>query len=349
MSRRGGGLTNETEYNETRWIIELAADRFPVHAWRLREAGRDIASHDGRKEIVDEVADSGDTGVALEMEFDYSQNNFLADNEEEWFTERESKQSAEVNGNAPLKDSETTFQNSCSKKNRKMDLDILERCSKVTDTESQRRVTFHLPDGSQESCSDSGLGDHEPVGSGNLISHPLPLVQPQDEFYDQVSPDKRTEADGNSDPNFGLEVPTPDCRTPPRGKYQEDVYRADGPLGPRGLAEATEMCTQECLVLGHSDNCWMPPGLTSYQQPKSPLSTFAAQSDWVNDKLVKGHTLTRSWKEDGNRNQFNDRKQFGTIEGHFNNGNSIADIPLANMKSYKQVTGTGESLKEHQL
>ncbi|EFB16990.1 hypothetical protein PANDA_000868 [Ailuropoda melanoleuca] len=69
--------------------------------------------------------------------------------------------------------------------------------------QSQRRVTFHLPDGSQESCSDSGLGDHEPVGSGTLISHPLPLVQPQDEFYDQASPDKRTEADGNSDPNSG--------------------------------------------------------------------------------------------------------------------------------------------------
>ncbi|KAJ7407613.1 Protocadherin-9 [Pitangus sulphuratus] len=69
---------------------------------------------------------------------------------------------------------------------------------------SQRRVTFHLPDGSQESCSDSGLGDHEPVGGGTLISHPLPLVQPQDEFYDQASPDKRTEADGNSDPNSDM-------------------------------------------------------------------------------------------------------------------------------------------------
>ncbi|KAL1273326.1 hypothetical protein QQF64_029188 [Cirrhinus molitorella] len=68
---------------------------------------------------------------------------------------------------------------------------------------SQRRVTFHLPDGSQESCSDSGLGDHEPVGSGPLLSHPLPLVQAQDDFYEQASPDKRTEADGNSDPNSG--------------------------------------------------------------------------------------------------------------------------------------------------
>ncbi|KYO37382.1 hypothetical protein Y1Q_0017206 [Alligator mississippiensis] len=27
--------------------------------------------------------------------------------------------------------------------------------------------------------------------------------KPQDEFYDQASPDKRTEADGNSDPNSG--------------------------------------------------------------------------------------------------------------------------------------------------
>lgn len=64
-------------------------------------------------------------------------------------------------------------------------------------------MTFHLPDGSQESCSDSGLGDHEPVGSGTLLSHPLPLVQPQEDFYQQASPDKRTEADGNSDPNSG--------------------------------------------------------------------------------------------------------------------------------------------------
>uniref|UniRef100_A0A9J7ZHY8 Protocadherin 9 n=2 Tax=Cyprinus carpio TaxID=7962 RepID=A0A9J7ZHY8_CYPCA len=78
---------------------------------------------------------------------------------------------------------------------------------------SQRRVTFHLPDGSQESCSDSGLGDHEPVGSGPLLSHPLPLVQAQDEFYEQASPDKRTEADGNSDPNSASCSPAFDYRT----------------------------------------------------------------------------------------------------------------------------------------
>ncbi|XP_061081444.1 protocadherin-9 isoform X1 [Conger conger] len=189
---------------------------------------------------------------------------------------------------------------------------------------SQRRVTFHLPDGSQESCSDSGLGDQEPACSGNLLSHPLPLVQPQDEFYEQASPDKRTEADGNSDPN------------------------SDGPLGPRGLVEATEMCTQECLVLGHSDNCWMPPSLGNYQQPKSPVSSFGGQKDWAKDKLLNGHTLGRTWKSDGSRDKCADRKQFGNAEGQFSSTGHMTDIPLASLKSYKEATGM-DSPKEQQL
>uniref|UniRef100_A0AAY4DQM4 Cadherin domain-containing protein n=1 Tax=Denticeps clupeoides TaxID=299321 RepID=A0AAY4DQM4_9TELE len=184
---------------------------------------------------------------------------------------------------------------------------------------SQRRVTFHLPDGSQESCSDSGLGDHEPVGSGTLLSsHPLPLVQAQEEFYEQASPDKRTEADGNSDPS------------------------SDGPLGPRGLVEATEMCTQECLVLGHSDNCWMPPVLGTYQTPKSPVSNFANQKEWSKEKLLNGHTLSRTWKSE------NTRVQFGSSEGHFNSGSHVADIPLASLKSYQHASGP-ENPKEQQL
>ncbi|NWX81519.1 PCDH9 protein, partial [Nothoprocta ornata] len=64
---------------------------------------------------------------------------------------------------------------------------------------SQRRVTFHLPDGSQESCSDSGLGEAE-AGGGAGASHPLPLGCPRDEYYEQASPNSRTEGDGNSDP-----------------------------------------------------------------------------------------------------------------------------------------------------
>ncbi|NXR46967.1 PCDH9 protein, partial [Hippolais icterina] len=62
----------------------------------------------------------------------------------------------------------------------------------------QRRVMFHLPDGSQESCSDSGLGDHEPTSRASM-SHLLPLGFPQDEFYEQASPNSHTEGDGNSD------------------------------------------------------------------------------------------------------------------------------------------------------
>ncbi|XP_035380607.1 protocadherin-9 [Electrophorus electricus] len=188
---------------------------------------------------------------------------------------------------------------------------------------SQRRVTFHLPDGSQESCSDSGLG--EPEGGGSLLPHPLPLVQPQEDFYEQASPDKRTEADGNSDPN------------------------SDGPLGPRGLVEATEMCTQECLVLGHSDHCWMPAGLGTFS-PKSPVSPYGGQKEWAKDKLLNGHTLSRGWRaERAAPEQFADRKTF-TSEGHFvgGAGGHMADIPLASLKSYHASSGP-DSPKEQQL
>uniref|UniRef100_A0A4W3HYV7 Protocadherin-9 n=2 Tax=Callorhinchus milii TaxID=7868 RepID=A0A4W3HYV7_CALMI len=110
------------------------------------------------------------------------------------------------------------------------------------------------------------------------------------------------------------------------------------------------MCTQECLVLGHSDNCWMPPGLGSYQQLKSPLSTFGSQKEWIKkDKLVNGHALSRAWKEDGNRNQFNDRKFSSGTEGHYTSGNPMTDIPLANLKSYKHGSASLESSKEYQL
>ncbi|XP_026112082.1 protocadherin-9 isoform X2 [Carassius auratus] len=149
----------------------------------------------------------------------------------------------------------------------------------------------------------------------------------QDEFYEQASPDKRTEADGNSDPN------------------------SDGPLGPRGLVEATEMCTQECLVLGHSDNCWMPPSLSSYPSPKSPVTSFNNQKEWAKERLLNGHTLTRSWKsERGSQEQFGDRKTFGSSDGHFGSGGCgpMADIPLASLKSYQPASGPN-SPKEQQL
>ncbi|XP_035306161.1 protocadherin-11 X-linked isoform X5 [Cricetulus griseus] len=107
--------------------------------------------------------------------------------------------------------------------------------------QSQRRVTFHLPEGSQESISDGGLGDHD-AGS---TSHALPLGYPQEEYYDHVAPSNRTEGDGNSDPECTAEI-----------TVQPTVE------------EASDNCTQECLILGHSDSCWMPAALNHPTPPQ---------------------------------------------------------------------------------
>ncbi|XP_004596370.2 protocadherin-11 X-linked isoform X2 [Ochotona princeps] len=104
--------------------------------------------------------------------------------------------------------------------------------------QAQRRVTFHLPEGSQESSSDGGLGDHD-AGSLPSTSHALPLGYPQEEYFDHAAPNNRTEGDGNSDPESTAEI-----------TVQPTVE------------EASDNCTHECLILGHSDACWMPASLT---------------------------------------------------------------------------------------
>ncbi|CAB1430579.1 unnamed protein product [Pleuronectes platessa] len=76
-------------------------------------------------------------------------------------------------------------------------------CCGAANPSTQRRVTFHLPDGSQESCSDSGLGDPEPSSTAST-TQPLPLSFPQEEYYEQTSPNSRTEGDGNSDPESSV-------------------------------------------------------------------------------------------------------------------------------------------------
>ncbi|CAH2314825.1 protocadherin-11 X-linked isoform X1 [Pelobates cultripes] len=194
---------------------------------------------------------------------------------------------------------------------------------------SQRRVTFHLPDGSQESCSDSGLGDHEPSGSSNT-SHALPLGFPQEEYYEQTSANSRTEGDGNSDPESTIEV---------------NLQKA--------LAEASETCTQECLILGHSDNCWMPPSLTQYQQANPPLPTFGFQQSWGRGTRPEGvHTLGRPVPKDdidkgASRPQF-----YNTCERHCTVEDPVKVIPLANFTPCQQAPGSGNSsifVHEHQL
>ncbi|XP_029462462.1 protocadherin-11 X-linked isoform X1 [Rhinatrema bivittatum] len=195
----------------------------------------------------------------------------------------------------------------------------------------QRRVTFHLPDGSQESCSDSGLGDPEP-NTGASASHPLPLGFPQEEYYEQTSPNSRTEGDGNSDPESTIEVNL-----------------------QKTLAEASETCTQECLILGHSDNCWMPPSLTQYQQANPPLPSFGFQQGWGRGTKPDGrHTLGRpSSKDDIDKVQGASRPQFyNTCERQCTVEDPVKVIPLANLTAGQQAPGSGNNstfIQEHQL
>ncbi|XP_078268421.1 protocadherin-11 X-linked isoform X2 [Rhinoraja longicauda] len=197
--------------------------------------------------------------------------------------------------------------------------------------QSQRRVTFHLPDGSQESCSDSGLGDHEPNSSAST-SHPLPLGFPQEEYYEQTSPNSRTEGDGNSDPESSVEVSL-----------------------QKVLVEASETCTQECLILGHSDNCWMPPSLTQYQQPNPPLPSIGFQQGWARGGRSEGrHALGRAGsKDDIDKSQGNGRQQlYNGSERHCTTEDPVKVIPLANFTPGHQGSMSNANspfVHEHQL
>ncbi|XP_062940115.1 protocadherin-11 X-linked isoform X5 [Cynocephalus volans] len=123
---------------------------------------------------------------------------------------------------------------------------------------SQRRVTFHLPEGSQESSSDGGLGDHD-AGSLPSTSHALPLGYPQEEYLDHAAPNNRTEGDGNSDPESTF--------IPGLKKAAEITVQPT-------VEEASDNCTQECLILGHSDTCWMPASLIHSSLSQSQASAL---------------------------------------------------------------------------
>ncbi|XP_052026771.1 protocadherin-11 X-linked isoform X5 [Apodemus sylvaticus] len=123
---------------------------------------------------------------------------------------------------------------------------------------SQRRVTFHLPEGSQESISDGGLGDHD-AGSLSTTSHALPLGYPQEEYFDHAAPNNRTEGDGNSDPESTF--------IPGLKKAAEITVQPT-------VEEASDTCTQECLILGHSDSCWMPASLINHSPPQIKTSAI---------------------------------------------------------------------------
>ncbi|KAM9377349.1 protocadherin-11 X-linked isoform 1-T1 [Pholidichthys leucotaenia] len=214
---------------------------------------------------------------------------------------------------------------------------------KIASVNTQRRVTFHLPDGSQESCSDSGLGDPEPSITAST-NQPLPLSFPQEEYYEQTSPNSRTEGDGNSDPESTMEV---------------NLQKA--------LAEASETCTQECLILGHSDSCWMPPALAQFQSPggSGPASipatatiTTALPSFGFQQSCARGvkanmgsigvvdgrHTLGRSVPRKEELDKGMGRPQFyNTLDRHGSSKkeDTVKVIPLASFSSPGQQTPTG--------
>ncbi|XP_013362798.1 PREDICTED: protocadherin-11 X-linked [Chinchilla lanigera] len=112
---------------------------------------------------------------------------------------------------------------------------------------SQRHVTFHLPNDSQESRSDDGMGDN----NASCIPHALSLGYPQEIYFDPIAPNNRTEGDGNSDPE---------------STFIPGLKKATEVTVQPTVEEVSDNCTQECLILGHSDACWMPASLT-YSSP----------------------------------------------------------------------------------
>ncbi|XP_070114792.1 protocadherin-11 X-linked isoform X7 [Equus przewalskii] len=139
--------------------------------------------------------------------------------------------------------------------------------------QSQRRVTFHLPEGSQESSSDGGLGDHD-GGSLPSTSHALPLGYPQEEYFDHAAPNNRTEGDGNSDPESTF--------IPGLKKAAEITVQPT-------VEEASDNCTQECLILGHSDACWMPASLT-HSSPSQVQASALCHSSPLTQTSARRHS-----------------------------------------------------------
>lgn len=146
----------------------------------------------------------------------------------------------------------------------------------------------------------------------------------------------------------------------------------------KALAEASETCTQECLILGHSDSCWMPPALAQFQGPGSSIPTSTpiataisgtmpsfgfqqscargAKVNMVSMEVMDGrHTLGRSVPKKDELDKGINRPQFyNTLDRHCSKKEDpFKVIPLASFSSPGQQTPTGGGsssfLHEHQL
>lgn len=154
----------------------------------------------------------------------------------------------------------------------------------------------------------------------------------------------------------------------------------------KALAEASETCTQECLILGHSDSCWMPPALAHFQEPgaHSPITTptssaaaspaaisginamssfgglqhsfsRAAKANMMGMGVLDGrHTLGRSVPKKDELDKGGSRPQFyNTLDRHCGSKKEdpVKVIPLASFSTAEQTIGggSGSFLHEHQL
>ncbi|NXK86921.1 PCDH9 protein, partial [Formicarius rufipectus] len=113
--------------------------------------------------------------------------------------------------------------------------------------------------------------------------------------------------------------------------------------------------TQECLILGHSDTCWMPPALAQYPPPNAALPSFGFQQGWGRAARPEGrHTLARPLpRDDPDKGQGAPRPQFyNTCERHCASEDAVKVIPLANFAASHQAPGPAGGatfVHEHQL
>uniref|UniRef100_A0A3P8UVD2 Uncharacterized protein n=1 Tax=Cynoglossus semilaevis TaxID=244447 RepID=A0A3P8UVD2_CYNSE len=124
---------------------------------------------------------------------------------------------------------------------------------------------------------------------------------------------------------------------------------------------SSETCTQECLILGHSDSCWMPPVLAQFQSPGSngptPISTTGVKASLGSMGIMDGrHTLGRSVPRKNDLDKGINQPQFyHTLDRHCSSKKEdhVKVIPLASFSLSGQQTptngGSGSFLHEHQL
>ncbi|KAG7486538.1 protocadherin-18-like isoform X1 [Solea senegalensis] len=105
------------------------------------------------------------------------------------------------------------------------------------------------------------------------------------------------------------------------------------------LHPATRLCTDECRVLGHSDQCWMPP-----------LSSPASSSDYRNNMYIPGEESTQQPQLDDDQSSVDseNRKSFSTFgkESGSEEGGAGGDVAGGGNDACAAGGGAGSLLTE---